>query len=243
MIAFAPASSIVISSDTALLVVLALLVGAFAIAALKATARAFGVITHSPPSSDSDLRKETDEALAKSEKRILELLERSMPEYAARYVARRSEADDYSLTQAIKIALEVAPENGSSDTEFALALGDLQAQVQKAHTTLAELESRTTANCDQIDTLSARAITPERVTVIASGMAVGLVLLLCAFGTLLVAVLDATSGNPEAGSSDAVQAVGLDQSTGATPKYCVVPVPGGMMITQRGSGGPCKSKN
>lgn len=240
--ALALAGSIIISSDTALLVVLALVVGVLAVLVLKGTARAFGVITHSKSTAGPDLSKEAAAALADSEKRIMELLERQLPDYATRYATRRSEADDSSLAKAISIALEVAPEDGSPDAEIALALADLQAQVQKAHAALAELEQTTTANCDRIDTLSSRAITPERVTVIASGMAVGLVLLLCTFGALLVAVLNFSSAHTE-GASSLSRAFSRDIPSEATPNYCITPVPGGMTVVKRKTGEACVGRH
>jgi hypothetical protein len=235
------AGSIVISSDTALLVALALGVGALAFLVLRGTARAFGVITHSESTTTSELSKEAAAALADSEKRIMELLESQLPDYASRYVARRSEADDSSLAQAIDIALQVAPAEGSPNAEIALALADLQTQIQKAHASLGELEKRTTDNCDQIDTLSSRALTPERVTVIASGMAVGLVLLLCTFGALLVAVLDVSSGQTDA--SNQPQVLREDMPIEAAPNYCITPVPGGMKVVRREAGNNCGPHN
>jgi hypothetical protein len=235
------AGSIVIPSDTALLVALALAVGALAFFVLRGTARAFGVITHPESTATSELSKEAAAALADSEKRIMELLERQLPDYASRYVARRSEADDSSLAQAIHIALQVAPEEGSPNAEIALALADLQAQIQKAHVSLGDLEKTITDNCNQIDTLSSRAITPERVTVIASGMAVGLVLLLCTFGALLVAVLDVSSSQTEA--SNQSQSFRGDIPIEAAPNYCITPIPGGIKVLRREPGNDCARRN
>ena len=230
--ALTSASSIVISSDTGLLILLAIAVGALAFLVLRGTARAFGVITHPESTTLPELSEETKAALAENERRIMELLDRQLPDYATRYVAQRSEADDASLAQAIDIALKVAPKDGSPDTEVALALGELQAQIQHSHVAITALELSMTDNCNRIDTLSSRAITPERVTVIASGMAVGLVLLLCTFGALLVSVLNVSSASTSE-VSDQGKDLGRNVSIEGSSNYCITPLAQGVEIVRR----------
>ncbi len=235
--------ALVISSDATLLFVAALIVGMLAAVVLRMTAQAFGIRPRHEPRHDQE-STEVPAAVLESERRIMELLERVLPKHTARYVMQRSEAENSDTAQTVRMALKVAPEEVSPEIEVALVLAELQAQVQQSNTSVQALEQSTASNFDRIEMLSSTAITPERVTVIASGMAVGLVLLLCTFGSLLVAALNLASSqsaattirDPPQSTSTSAQAKGSpDASTG----YCLTKVHNGILIRARSSGGRC----
>lgn len=249
-----PMLALVVSSDAALLFISALVVGLLAAVVLRMTAHAFGIRLRHEPRLDRE-SVEIPAAVRESERRIMELLERVLPEHTTRYVRQRSEAKESDTAETVRMALEVAPEEAAPEIEVALVLAELQAQVQQSNAAVQVLEHSMQSNYDQIELLGSTAITPERVTVIASGMAVGLVLLLCTFGSLLVAALNVASsqGSPavkqaqaqSTGTSTRVQSparrtADAPQSTPTAPSgYCLTQVSDGILIRPRSSDGRC----